>query len=160
MPDRAAIPAGSTGFPEADGFTIGALGADEADACAAIFERAFNAGHRYAARPVSRADFLAAVEGRDVLVARLADGTPAGFASVVRGHAFIHHLYVDPAFAARGIGRALLARAVALAGGAATLKCQIGNPRALAFYRRLGWTEGDRGGEAPGEWVRLIAPTP
>jgi ribosomal protein S18 acetylase RimI-like enzyme len=158
MPDRAAIPAGSTGIAETDGFAIGALGADEADACAAIFERAFNAGHPYAARPVTRADFLAAVDGRDVLVARLAGGAPAGFAAVVRGHAFIHHLYVDPDFAGRGIGRALLARAVALAGGAATLKCQLGNPRALAFYRRLGWTEGERGGEAPFEWVRLAAP--
>lgn len=158
MPDRVAIPAGSTGFSEGTAFAVGAFRDGEADACAAIFERAFNAGHPYAARPVTRADFLAAIEGRDVLVARLAGGTPAGFASVVRGHAFINHLYVNPDFAGRGIGRALLARAVVLAGGAATLKCQLGNPAALAFYRRLGWTEGECGGEAPGEWVRLAAP--
>ncbi len=124
-----------------------------------LFNRAWRAGHPYAPRVVDAAEFQRMTRGERVLVAASASGTPIGFVSIWMDDAFVHHLYVDPDAFGLGAGRALLNAAVALTGGRATLKCQTRNAGAMAFYRRLGWTEGERG-EAPGTgpWVRLISP--
>ncbi len=100
-----------------------------------------------------------AAETRDerLLVAE-ADGAVVGFVSLYAPQSFVHHLYVEPAFKGRGIGRALLARAVALAGGRASLKCQLRNADALAFYRRLGWRDDETGDGDAGPWVRMVSP--
>ena len=45
-----------------------------------------------------------------------------------------------------------------LAGGRASLKCQLRNPGALAFYRRLGWRDGETGEGEAGPWVRMRFP--
>jgi GNAT superfamily N-acetyltransferase len=70
----------------------------------------------------------------------------------------VHHLYVDPSRQGRGIGKALLAAARALAGGQASLKCQTRNVDAIAFYRRLGWRDGETGESEFGPWMRLLSP--
>ena len=65
--------------------------------------------------------------------------------SVYEPASFVHNLYVEPEVQGAGIGKALLARALALTGGKASLECQSRNPQALAFYRHLGWTPGEEG---------------
>jgi len=73
-----------------------------------------------------------------------------------RGHVF--SLYVDPAAAGAGVGRALLGRACdELAGGGfatATLWVFAANERARRFYDAAGWTETGRTRVEP-EWQAL-----
>jgi hypothetical protein len=57
-----------------------------------------------------------------------------------------------------GVGQAMLSHALALAGGSATLKCQVGNSRAIRFYERGGWIQGERGESDYGPWVRMHSP--
>lgn len=85
-------------------------------------------------------------------------GAMIGFVSIYLPQSFVHHLYVEPSQSGRGIGTRLLARALAVAGGSATLKCQTGNERALRFYRRLGWVEVTAGTGEFGPWVALRSP--
>ncbi len=58
---------------------------------------------------------------------------------------YLWHLYVDPAFQRRGVGRALDAKALAEIGArgdtTAWLDVLAANQRARAFYRALGWRE-------------------
>jgi ribosomal protein S18 acetylase RimI-like enzyme len=129
----------------------------DAAACTRVFDRAWNAGHPYAPRVIDVAAFAANTRGEEILVAETAEGV-VGFASVYRAASFIHNLYVMPAAQGQGIGRALLEQAVALVGGQASLKCQVRNAQSLAFYRHLGWKEGERGTGDAGIWVRLHSP--
>ncbi|MFN7952904.1 MAG: GNAT family N-acetyltransferase [bacterium] len=58
---------------------------------------------------------------------------------------YLWHLYVDPEFHRRGVGRALNAAALAEIAGrgetTAWLDVLVANERARAFYRALGWRE-------------------
>ena len=130
----------------------------DAAACASIFERAWHAGHPYAPRRIGLDEFRRETANRSIIVAQTDHGRVLSFAAVYMPDAFVHYLYVEPAHAGQGIGRALLG--AALAGGRATLKCQARNMGALQFYRREGWTEGERG-ETDGEpWIRMLSPIP
>ncbi len=135
--------------------------AGDAEACAAIFDRAWHAGHPYAPRAIDVIVLAAETEGERLFVAEVA-GEIAGFVTLYEPQSFVHHLYVDPARQGRGIGTALLAHAVARAfahgAGRVSLKCQLRNTRALAFYRRLGWREGETGDGEAGPWVRMESP--
>jgi GNAT superfamily N-acetyltransferase len=126
--------------------------------CARIFREAWHAGHPYAPRELGMPEFRAETSGEIVLVAVTGNGAVAGFAGVYLPGSFVHHLYVDPLLHRRGIGRALLAAALSVAGGRATLKGQQRNPDALTFYRRLGWTSGETGDSAIGPWVMMHSP--
>ncbi len=130
----------------------------DAQACAGIFARAWAAGHPYAPRQIDTGVFLDAIVERAVIVAQDAHGRLLGFVGIHEPDAFIHHLYVDPAASRRGVGRALLAEAVRRVGGRASLKCQLRNVRALAFYEALGWTRGETGGAGGELWVRMLSP--
>jgi GNAT superfamily N-acetyltransferase len=133
---------------------------DDDAACASIFKQAWHAGHPYAPRRIGLDEFRYETANRSMIVAQAEDGRVLGFAAVYMPDAFVHHLYVDPTQTGQGVGRALLAAAVALAGGRATLKCQARNTRALQFYRREGWTEAECG-ETDGEpWIRMLSPIP
>ena len=123
-----------------------------------IFDAAWHAGHPYAPRLINSATFERETVGEHVLVAHPAGHRVVGFVSVYEPSSFIHHLYVDPTRHGLGIGRALLRKAVELAGGKASLKCQRRNPGALAFYRRLGWRPGEAGDAESGPWVRMHSP--
>jgi GNAT superfamily N-acetyltransferase len=102
-------------------------------------------------------DFETVTAGEELWVAEGAGRAIIGFVSIWRPARFIHHLYVDPAWQRRGVGRALLSRAIAVCqggGGKAELKCGEANRAAQSFYiaaglRPVGW------GWAPsGPWIR------
>jgi GNAT superfamily N-acetyltransferase len=130
----------------------------DAEACTTIFDRAWHAGHPYAPRKIDAAEFSANTRNETILVAEMPGHGVAGFVSVYEPENFVHNLYVEPDLHGSGIGRALLARAVALAGGKASLKCQARAAQALAFYRHLGWTPGEEGETEIGRWVRMHSP--
>jgi len=73
-----------------------------------------------------------------VVVACL-DDEVVGFVAVLR--AYIGWLYVDPAQHRRGIGRALLARALSLAGDDAWTLVMINNHGARALYESAGFSD-------------------
>ncbi len=125
---------------------------------AGIFARSWAAGHPYAPRRIDLAVFRRETAERVLVVAEAPGPALLGFVGVDRPHAFIHHLYVDPAASRRGVGQALLAAGVALAGGRASLKCQLRNERALAFYEALGWQRGETGASDGQPWVRMLSP--
>lgn len=140
-------------------FTIRPFVASDQDDCVGIFDRAWRVGHAFAPRRIDTAIFAAETEGEALFVAEKdGSGAVAGFVSLYRPESFVHHLYVEPGLRNRGIGRALLDHAVAIAGGSASLKCQLGNPTALGFYRHLGWTEVVAGTNEYGAWVTLRSP--
>ena len=126
-------------------------------ACAKIYDRAWHQGHPYAPMKMDLAAFETNTAGERVLVAEDA-GRIVGFVSLYEPESFVHHLFVHPDAQGRGIGRALLAEAVRLAGGRASLKCQTRNSRSMAFYRNLGWTEDESGESHIGPWVRMLSP--
>lgn len=139
-------------------FTIRPFAASDAPACTLIFDRAWHAGHPYAPRKID-AEMFAKETAEEVQFAAVDDaGRVLGFVSLYEPDSFVHHLFVDPELHGRGVGRALLAHAVAQAGGRATLKCQTRNERALGFYRGLGWTEVAAGVSDIGEWVAMRSP--
>lgn len=88
---------------------------------------------------------LSAIEAGNV---RVATGVlrVLGFASLVPGRtdgaAELDGLFVDPAFMRRGIGRALVEDAFALARARACHRIEVtANPRALEFYAKLGFVD-------------------
>jgi ribosomal protein S18 acetylase RimI-like enzyme len=72
-----------------------------------------------------------------------ADGLVAGFAYV--DGEWLDELWVRKPFQGRGIGAALVRRAETLMRDAGVARARLSvlqdNPRAIALYRRLGWTE-------------------
>lgn len=138
--------------------TIRPYAPSDITACVGIFDRAWRAGHPFAPRRIDPTVFATETEGEMLFVAEDDGKEIAGFASLYQPESFIHHLYVEPRLRNRGLGSALLAHAVAAAGGSASLKCQLGNPAALGFYRHLGWTEIVAGTNEFGAWVTLRSP--
>ena len=139
-------------------FSIRPYAPADAVACTRVLDLAWHAGHPYAPRKLDIAAFATERKGERVLVAETEANGIAGFVSLHEPGRFVHSLYVDPGLQGGGIGKALLARALALAGGPASLKCQTRNPAALAFYRGLGWREGESGESEFGPWVRMHSP--
>jgi len=103
-------------------------------------------------------EFARLTDGETILVATIGLSGVIGFAAFEPNDHFVHHLYVDRARRRRGAGAALLAEAVAQCGARVSLKCALANLAALDFYRRLGWTWGERGYDIDGAWVRLWSP--
>ena len=71
--------------------------------------------------------------------------------AVLCGHdgrrGFLHHLAVTPAYRRRGLGATLAARCLAALEAVGVAKCHLfvqrGNDAAVAFWRRVGWSERD-----------------
>ena len=109
-----------------------------------LWERSVRATHHFlneddiaAIRPEVAAAFAAAASlGLALRVTRDADGRASGFAGSLDGK--LEMLFIDPDHAGRGLGRALLERAVAECGVRA-VDVNEDNPAALAFYRRMGF---------------------
>ena len=121
--------------------------AGDTEACAGIFDRAWHAGHPYAPREIDVVAFVMETKDERVLVAEAA-GEIAGFVSLYAPRPSCITSMSSRACQGRGIGRALLQRAVALAGGKATLKCQLRNPQDASVLppARLARERNGRGG--------------
>jgi GNAT superfamily N-acetyltransferase len=103
------------------------------------------------------ADFDAQTQDERLWVALDEAARPVGFIALWEPEQFIHHLYVERAWAGHGVGRALLQ---ALPGWPATrfvLKCLCRNEAALAFYRACAFTEVGRGGEGDRAYLLLAS---
>ncbi len=74
----------------------------------------------------------------EVYLARMGNAL-VGLLSVLREEKFIHCLYVDPDAQRLGIGRALVDHIRRDLGGPMTLKLDVLNRRAVAFYEATGW---------------------
>ncbi|MDB5150025.1 MAG: family N-acetyltransferase [Mucilaginibacter sp.] len=90
-------------------------------------------------------DIWVAVFGRDV----------AGFIAIWAPDSFIHHLYVDPAYRAQGIGKALLAMAVENYPKPLRLKCLAKNELALTFYKAQDWQVINAGNDELGDYYLM-----
>lgn len=77
-------------------------------------------------------------DGADLLVACAADARVAGFVAIHPGTGYLDQLAVAPAFWGTGAAEALMAAAKARAPGGIDLDVNQDNPRAIAFYERLG----------------------
>ncbi|MBV9418701.1 MAG: GNAT family N-acetyltransferase [Alphaproteobacteria bacterium] len=86
-----------------------------------------------------------------------------GILSVFRPGRFIHCLYVDPDAQGLGVGRALVERVRKDVGGPLTLKLDVPNRKAIAFYESTGWERliglDDQGVDDTGiTWARYRLP--
>jgi len=130
----------------------------DAAQCARLLEDGWREALPRRAPGVTLDAFAALTEGEEILVAAQGPARVVGFVAFDRPHSFVHHLYVDARRRRRGVGAALLAAAVAECPARASLKCAVSNLPALEFYHALGWTWGERGFDADGAWIRLLAP--
>lgn len=91
----------------------------------------------------------------EVVYIALSDGLVVGFSGIYLPDKFLHHLYVDPDFQRKGVGSKLLAHAYTVTGFNLSLKCQVKNNLARAFYRASAWVEdsGIGGEDEVGEWL-------
>ncbi|AYL97224.1 GNAT family N-acetyltransferase [Mucilaginibacter celer] len=99
-------------------------------------------------------DFNADTESEEVYVA-LSGNEIAGFIAVWIQDSFIHHLYVDAAYRAGGIGKALLAMAVERYPAPLKLKCLVKNEAAFSFYKSQGWLVVGEGSDDLGDYYLM-----
>ncbi|WP_127091197.1 GNAT family N-acetyltransferase [Aquabacter cavernae] len=76
--------------------------------------------------------------GAEVHVAQANGGEVAGFVAIHPGTGYLDQLAVAPAFWGKGAAEALMDTAKARASGGIQLDVNQDNPRAIAFYERLG----------------------
>jgi GNAT superfamily N-acetyltransferase len=79
----------------------------------------------------------------------------SGFIAIWTHDSFIHHLYVDAAYRAKGIGKALLATAIANYPTPLSLKCLVKNESAVQFYRALNWDVIGEGSDTLGDYFLM-----
>lgn len=128
--------------------------------CAGILTTAGRSAFHWAQWPVFDGHgFDTVTRNEHILVAEIG-GCVAGFAAVYKPENFLHHLYIDPDRAGRGIGVALLGEVMKRFGPALSLKCQTRNLTARAFYRKCGWLEEERcgGADGIGSWLFIRSP--
>lgn len=88
--------------------------------------------------------------GADILVARADEagaqiGQPAGFVAIAPATGYLDQLAVAPAFWGKGVAEALMVAARAVSPAGIALDVNQDNPRAVAFYRRLGFVIASEG---------------
>jgi GNAT superfamily N-acetyltransferase len=129
---------------------------DELGACADLYVRVLTDTFTWVGPERHRRDdFLRAAREEEIYLATEA-GTILGVAGFYRPQSFLHSLYVERR--GRGIGKALLDHVAAGADGPLSLKVQLPNRRAQAFYAREGFRTVEQG-QDPGSdvaWLRLV----
>ncbi len=134
-------------------YTVRPARVDELAVCAAIYVRVLSDTFTWLPPERHRtADFLKAAREEEIFVAVEGDRI-LGIAALYRPQNFLHSLYVLER--GHGIGKALLDHVIAAAGGVLSLKCQIANLGAQAFYRREGFLRLEEGEDDGVKWVRL-----
>jgi GNAT superfamily N-acetyltransferase len=88
-------------------------------------------------------------------VAETDEGELAGFISVEVSDAFIHHLFVAPAYQGMGVGGRLLASLEDWLEPPYRLKCLTKNKKALAFYKKNNWRLAGKGQSRNGAYAVL-----
>jgi len=152
---------------DAIGYTIRhALDAERAD-LVVLWERAVRATHLFlgeddilALRPLVAAEL--ASHALDWWVLAPASRKPIAFLGLTNGT--IEALFVDPDYHRSGAGTALVDHAQRLSPGSLSVDVNEGNPRAIAFYRALGFVTVGRsetdGGGRPFPILHLRRPAP
>lgn len=102
------------------------------------------------AKTLQREDFDRDTQDEPILVA-VVECSLAGFISWWPPENFVHNLFVAPEFQGRGIGKSLLAAALAQMGRPVTLKCVQQNESAIKFYQRVGWEIAGAGSSVSGD---------
>ena len=132
---------------------------EEIGACAALYVEVLRETFTWLSPERHREqDFFRAAQEEEIYVAAEA-GRVLGLAAFFRPQNFLHSFYVRER--GRGIGKALLDHVIAAADGPVSLKVQVPNARAQAFYAREGFVCLERGRD-PGsdvEWLRLVRPS-
>ncbi|HEY0105110.1 MAG TPA: GNAT family N-acetyltransferase [Rhizomicrobium sp.] len=120
--------------------TIGtARGTAAIDEAAALYVRSGRVAFAWRAPDYFQAeDFKTFALDEEVWLARLGEA-PVGVLSLFRPENFVHCLYVDPDAQRLGVGRALVAHVRREVGAPLTLKLDVPNRRAVAFYEATGW---------------------
>lgn len=90
-------------------------------------------------------DFDKETHGEYILTAFF-ENKPIGFISVWMPNKFIHHLYIDQEFQKQGIAKSLLKAIINEIGFPLRLKCLQKNTKAIAFYKKIGFVEKEKGG--------------
>lgn len=103
-------------------------------------------------------DFRMFALDEEVWLALMGDAL-VGILSIFRPERFVHCLYVDPDAQGLGVGRALVDHVRRAAGASLTLKLDVPNRKAIAFYEATGWSRmtglDDQGADADGvTWAR------
>ncbi|MEI9996453.1 MAG: GNAT family N-acetyltransferase [Rhizomicrobium sp.] len=113
--------------------------AAEIDEAAALYVRSGRAAFTWRGPDHFRAaDFRMFALDEEVWLAFLGEA-PVGVLSLFKPENFVHCLYVDPDAQGLGVGRALVAHVRRIAGAPLTLKLDVPNRRAIAFYEATGW---------------------
>ncbi len=125
--------------------------------CTEIYENAWNGAMPHARRSISIDEFEIETEEDDIFVALL-NGQVVGYIAFFEPEWFVHHLFIDPKAQGARVGTALLGYVANLAGAEPlSLKCQLDNRKALAFYAAFGFAETDeRGVNEYGDWITLM----
>ena len=113
--------------------------AAEIEDAAALYERAGTQAFSW--RPIGHfqaRDFIAFAQEEEVWLAHMSDAL-VGILSIFREENFIHCLYVDPGAQGLGIGKALVDFVRKKVGHPLTLKLDVPNRAAIAFYEATGW---------------------
>ncbi|QDW22711.1 GNAT family N-acetyltransferase [Flavobacterium sp. KBS0721] len=97
-------------------------------------------------------DFEKHIKGELVLVA-IEENIPVGFISIWMPNNFIHHFYIDQKYQGKGIGTLLLKAVIQQTQFPITLKCLEQNTKAVAFYRKKGFIEKERGPSEHGDYI-------
>jgi len=133
---------------------------DELGVCADLYVRVLTETFTWVpADRHKREDFLRAARDEETYVAAQ-DGRIVGLAGFYRPQNFLHSLYVDGR--GQGVGKALLDHVSAIADAPVSLKVQLPNRRAQAFYAREGFLVLEQG-QDPGSdiaWLRMVRRRP
>ncbi|WPU98102.1 GNAT family N-acetyltransferase [Mucilaginibacter sp. cycad4] len=100
------------------------------------------------------ADFDIHTQDEEVWVATFGEEI-SGFIAIWTQDSFIHHLYVDAVYRAKGIGKALLATAITNYPKPLKLKCLVKNEFAFAFYKAMDWQVIGKGDDELGDYYLM-----
>lgn len=101
--------------------------------------------------------FFQLSSGEEIYVVQAGQGL-AGSVTLWRSEPFVHFLLVDASHRGQGVGRLLLATAIAELPAPVHLKCHPNNTTALSFYQQIGCTEVERVEADAAPYVRLCLP--